>query len=111
MRSGFRGNEFHLADQNPAPGLIDAVTKLVLHRFELALPGFAIGFKLEAIAVATNRTRMRGEMSSDDGRPRAREPRECRVRLFEAANDAAEEFSCSLHEAADFSTGRLGKSA
>jgi hypothetical protein len=107
MRSGLCCYEPHFANQNAAPGLIDVIAEVPLHRFELTLPGFAVGFQFKAIVLATNRAGVRGEMWSNDGWPGAGEPRESCVRLLEAPNDTAKELSRAFHEAANSSTTAL----
>jgi len=91
------GDELYFADKIPAPGLIDAGTKFFLHRFELLLPGLAVGRDLEASCLATNGLGVSGENFSDDVGPRACEPGKRRFGALESPQHTAKEFSGSLH--------------
>lgn len=111
LRSGLGRDKLHFAYQAAAPSLIDATAEFALHGFQLALPGFAVGRQLEAIADKANRPGVSGKPGSDDRRPRAGEPGESRVRLLEPIDDASEDFSGTFHEAANSSMTRLWKCA
>lgn len=104
-------NESHFAYEAAAPGLVDAAAEFALHGLELALPRFAVRSQFEAVSIAADGPRVRGERLSDDSGPRACEPSKGRVRLLEPVHNASEKFSCAFHEAANSSTTQLWKCA
>ncbi len=92
------GNEFHLPDEGPSPGGVDAGAKINFHTGELRLPSGAIGGQFQTMIDAAERVRVRSELRAEDGWPGAFEPCESGVRVVDASNDVAEEISRAIHE-------------
>jgi hypothetical protein len=98
----FGRKEFHFADQNSAPGFVDASAELAFHAFNLFLPGFIVRGNFQPAVFAPDRASMSGESFTDDTGPRSRQPCERRFRAVEPFHHSSEKFSGFLHEGRGF---------
>lgn len=96
VRPRFR-HEFHFADEIAAPGAIHLRAKLMLHGFDLFLPGDAVGGYFKASGSAADRARVSRKRRADHRRPRACKPRQHRFRPPHPAQRAAKKCSSSFH--------------
>jgi hypothetical protein len=95
-RPRFR-HEFHLTDEIAAPGAIHLRAKLMLHGFDLLLPGHAVGGYFKASGTTADRARVSRKRRTHDTRPRAGKPRQRRFRPPHPAQRAAKKCSSSFH--------------
>ena len=95
--AGLGGDEFNFADQRAAPGAVDAVADLSVHRLELLQPGFGVHGEFKARVLAVDGACMRGKGTSDDIWPRCLQPREGRFGTAEPTGDFAENLSGAFH--------------
>src|SRR5271170_591278 len=78
-RSGLGGHKAHLANQTPAPALVNFLAEGILHLLELATPIFSGGGDFKNSVGATHRFGLRGHFGAHDAGPRRFEPRQSRA--------------------------------
>jgi|SRR5271154_1837931 len=91
-------NKFYLAHQAAAPLAIDMRPEFRAHRFQLSLPGLAVGRDLQATRSASHGAGVSSDRHADDSRPDSCEPRNGSFRVLKLAQHATQEISCFVHE-------------